>query len=751
MNEIRETSPLALVPPPAGGLPVGQLIPGYRYRVLARIGEGGMGTVYAAEHVDLEKRVAIKVLRNDAAHTQKAVERLRDEARAASKIGSQYICDVTDFGQIPDGRVFFVMELLDGQSLGRLLKATPQLSAERALPILRQMCKAFGAAHEKGIVHLDVKPDNVMLVPRGKRTDAVKVVDFGVSALLASARAGEKVVSGTPEYMAPERYLGRAYDHRADIYSLGVLAYEMLAGGLPFEGDTAVATLTMHVRQEPPPLQERALQVPAALASVIAQMLQKDPAARPASMAVVEALLCEAQITSGLRTAWDDLELPAVDDVWQHKLAERMSRPWDKRRKLIVAGAVATALLTGSLALYFFMVRKIEPVFVQSTQTEEVPGVGPWLEKAQIEARREHYTEPFENSALYCIERAEAQNAETQGVKGPLSPGAERLRQTYAGALAIIANELLKAHLRELAVDRFREALLFTPRDPALQGKADLSTEEQKSLVERPREIRAPRAVRSAAQEGTEKARALASELFMSALEGRMSEARLKLKLLDALPEGTAQRAKLADAIRTLALEDRVQGKFAEARALFGLVADLDPADLDARKLATQSDVSPPPKIETKPPAVAVAVADPTKALRKKPMDDEVAETPRNPALSKTATAEGRILMGRGRFTDAIATFNRAVAADPNNAAAHAGLAESHFEKASYTEGLDSARKAMRLAPKNAEYLRLVADLYFKLYRFQEALTGYQRALALAPDDPTLPARIKQVKTKLGQ
>ena len=188
MNEIRETSPLSLVPPPAGGLPVGQLIPGYRYRILARIGEGGMGTVYSAEHVDLEKRVAIKVLRSDAGQTQKAVERLRDEARAASKIGSQYICDVTDFGQIPDGRVFFVMELLDGQSLGRALKTTPKMSVERALPILRQMCKAFGAAHDKGIVHLDVKPDNVMLVPRGKRTDAVKVVDFGVSALLASAR-----------------------------------------------------------------------------------------------------------------------------------------------------------------------------------------------------------------------------------------------------------------------------------------------------------------------------------------------------------------------------------------------------------------------------------------------------------------------------------------------------------------------------------------------------------------------------------
>ena len=301
-----------------------------------------MGTVYAAEHVQLEKRVAIKVLRADVAHTAGAIDRLRDEARAASKIGSQFICDVTDFGQIPDGRVFFVMEYLEGQSLGKVLKAEGALPPERALPILRQIAKALEAAHEKGIVHLDMKPDNVMLLDRGRRHDAVKVVDFGVARLVTSVARREDKVSGTPEYVAPERFLGAAYDHRADIYALGVLAYEALTGTVPFRGPSYLATLH-HARAGRAAvagsLGAVAGSCPAALAQVILQMLEKDPGARPASMAVVEAMLCEAQIAAGLRTAWDDLELPGGRrDLAASKLAERMPSPWGRQKKALLGG-----------------------------------------------------------------------------------------------------------------------------------------------------------------------------------------------------------------------------------------------------------------------------------------------------------------------------------------------------------------------------------------------------------------------------
>jgi serine/threonine protein kinase len=184
---------------------MGEVVPGTRYRLLSTIGEGGMGTVYAAEHVDLEKKVALKLLRADIAADAETLRWFRQEARAASKVGSAYICDVTDFGELADGRVFFVMEFLDGQSLGRVLRQTAQLGPARAIGILRQVAKALGAAHEKGIVHLDVKPDNVMLLPRGKRQDAVKVVDFGIAGLVHGQEGGEAMIAGTPEYISPER------------------------------------------------------------------------------------------------------------------------------------------------------------------------------------------------------------------------------------------------------------------------------------------------------------------------------------------------------------------------------------------------------------------------------------------------------------------------------------------------------------------------------------------------------------------
>src|SRR5262245_1973326 len=195
---------------PAPDLPAGQVIPGTRYRVLSTIGEGGMGTVYAAEHVDLEKKVALKLLRADVAGAD-TLQWFRHEARAASKVGSDYICDVTDFGELADGRVFFVMEYLDGQSLGRVLRETSEIPAARAIPILRQVCKALGAAHDKGIIHLDVKPDNVMLLERGTRADAVKVVDFGIAGLVHAEKGKEDVIAGTPEYISPERAAGRQY------------------------------------------------------------------------------------------------------------------------------------------------------------------------------------------------------------------------------------------------------------------------------------------------------------------------------------------------------------------------------------------------------------------------------------------------------------------------------------------------------------------------------------------------------------
>ncbi|MCI0572135.1 MAG: serine/threonine protein kinase [Myxococcaceae bacterium] len=258
-----------------------------RYRLLSQLGAGGMGVVYLAEHVGLQKRVAVKVLRGELSRDATFARRFELEAIAASQIGHENIVDVTDLGRTPGGELYYVMELLEGQSLASLLYRERSLALARAVPILAQVCRALEAAHARGIVHRDVKPQNVMVLTRGERPDFVKVVDFGISkvdALQQGARLTEAgAILGTADYMSPEQATGGEVDARADVYAVGVLAYEVCTGTLPFRGENTFATLLQHVeaRAEPPSRRRPELGLPRELDALVLQALAKEPAARP--------------------------------------------------------------------------------------------------------------------------------------------------------------------------------------------------------------------------------------------------------------------------------------------------------------------------------------------------------------------------------------------------------------------------------------------------------------------------------------
>lgn len=277
--------------PTAEGL-VGAVLDG-RYRVDKLIGEGGMGMVFLGTHVVIEKKVAIKVLRAEVAADEAVTKRFVQEARAASRIGHPNIVDVTDFGTTKAGLTYQVMEFLEGRTLTDLIAKVNPLPLARVLGIIAQMCRALGAAHDKGIVHRDLKPDNIFLVDRDGRDDFVKVVDFGIAKVPPREDNDEArltqvgTVFGTPEYMSPEQASGRAdVDLRADVYAVGTILYEMLVGSVPHKGETTVRTLAMQILDDPPRPREAKpdLEISDDLENVVMRALEKERDKRFQSM-----------------------------------------------------------------------------------------------------------------------------------------------------------------------------------------------------------------------------------------------------------------------------------------------------------------------------------------------------------------------------------------------------------------------------------------------------------------------------------
>ncbi len=260
---------------------VGQLID-ERYRVVSRIGAGGMGVVYEGRHEVLGTKVAIKVLHADAAGEEEALARLKREAQAASAIGNEHIVDVRDFGRLREGETYVVMELIDGHDVLSLVRIGA-LPWTRARDIAVQIAEALEAAHRQGIVHRDLKLENVLLTKRRGKADFVKIVDFGIAKVEGGAKltiAGR--VMGTPEYMSPEQCSGRSVDHRTDIYSLGVMLYEMVTGKLPFyDRDLAkLVRLQMFEKPVPPSRVRPDIELPLTFEAVILRCLAKEPDAR---------------------------------------------------------------------------------------------------------------------------------------------------------------------------------------------------------------------------------------------------------------------------------------------------------------------------------------------------------------------------------------------------------------------------------------------------------------------------------------
>jgi len=248
-----------------------------RYQLLERLGSGGMAEVYRARDLMLERSVAIKVLRADYSSDKEFQERFRQEARAAANLSHPNIVTVHDFG-LDNGQLFIVMEHIPGTDLKSLLRKRGRFTVEEAIPLMVQACAGIGYAHRAGLVHCDVKPHNLLIAPDHR----LKVTDFGIARALSTIRPGDRedVVWGSPQYFSPEQARGQAPSPASDVYSLGVVLYEMLTGTLPFNAATADDLAHMHIHSHPHPLGEYLPDIPPMLEQIQSKILSKEPSAR---------------------------------------------------------------------------------------------------------------------------------------------------------------------------------------------------------------------------------------------------------------------------------------------------------------------------------------------------------------------------------------------------------------------------------------------------------------------------------------
>ncbi|HXG94238.1 MAG TPA: protein kinase [Blastocatellia bacterium] len=262
---------------------IGQTIDG-RYRIESKLGSGGMGAVYRASRLLIGDEVAIKILHAEQLADPRAIERFRREAQAAARLKHPNVVTIYDFGILGDGTAYLVMELLEGQSLRRLIEQQAPIAPSVAAEIISQICAALDEAHRHNVIHRDLKPDNIIVnrTPAGLR---VKVLDFGIAKLRdASATIGTLTqtgaVIGTPHYMSPEQCSGEELDGRSDIYSLGIVLYEMLTGKVPFDSTTPTSVVIQHVTKAPPPFRQFNASVPPAVERVVMRALEKNRDAR---------------------------------------------------------------------------------------------------------------------------------------------------------------------------------------------------------------------------------------------------------------------------------------------------------------------------------------------------------------------------------------------------------------------------------------------------------------------------------------
>ncbi|MEE9386314.1 MAG: protein kinase [Nannocystaceae bacterium] len=718
-------------------LAVGKVVPGTRYRILRWLGEGGMGVVYEAEHIDIDRHVALKILRFDLSQQPNMAQVFRDEARAASRIGSPNIVEIYDFGELPDGRLFFCMEMLDGHDL---IPASEDewTRPEQLIPMLRQICKGLHAAHRSGIIHRDIKPENIIVLAKDGRQGTIKLVDFGISAMLSAGTHTGGSVAGTPHYMAPEQITGQAFDGRLDIYALGCLAYELLVGHPPFLSDNVEQLLRLQLSGKPkaPRKSRPDREIPPALEAVVMRCLQKAPEQRYRDMADLEAALCEAQIDARLTTAWDDLALPEVEEGRRERLLREMPSPLadlslQKRRWLwpTVAGISSVVAAVG----LYVAVQAQHGRRPGDTQVDALTN-----EAHKAAARNSHIfpssiDEGTAYQAVLALEQLASSAGETRG---------SELRGHYAGVLTAVGNRWWEIpdspETRKIAREYYWQALVFDDEN-ALALKRSGFTPGMFL------------AFRENARTGHFSATQLAMGKVLNAL-AEADEAKRETYVSDLPPELMREtvvfgRANPVAVARRVGL---VRGQL-PTTVPPPMPASLATTDSNAAVAISDSQTAAPsgPAVEFGREATPSSRITNRKKRRKRRGDPTIERAGRDPARASELARQGNSALNQGKRRPAETLFHRAIGYDRRNAAALMGLSDIYFDTGSKQKAVLYAERAVATASANKHYRLKLGDAYYRVLRYRDALTQYTKAATLGL--PRAQQRIAKVKAKIGE
>lgn len=721
----------------------GKVIPGTRYKIIRWLGEGGMGVVYEAEHVDIERRVALKILRFDLSQQAHMTKVFKDEAKAAGRLGSQYLVELYDFGELSDGRLFFVMELLDGHDL---VPPDEQYSMDPGtfIAILRQTCKGLGVAHRAGVVHRDIKPENVLTTTAPDGREQVKIVDFGISSMLAASGQGGTGLAGTPHYMAPELILSQPFDGRLDIYAVGCMAYEFLVGRAPFDAKTVESLLEMQVHETPvPPRQARpGAEIHPAIDAIIVRCLAKDPADRFVDTADLEAALCEAQIAAGIQTDWDDLPLPELpsDPERVAAIAARMPSPHTAGSKKtrswlwpLVAGV--STLAAAGLGAFLWM--------SGGPTEQEVDEVERLTSEARNEASRMHWIATDENvktSAYIRVRELEALEGAAEDLGD--DRGLE-LRKEFSSTLVKLGDDLLKAGATDPANHYYRYAQVFDPSNTDALERSNIGPLALQTYIDR-----ADRGEFSEFDQLLSAEAAAGAEPDPKKREEKF--AKLDQRKATAAPETTATLATLGMTRKGSKRNARPSRPVDDVDPLVAEVTkdpppEPDPDDFDLGDPAVDE---PEVEVAVEPTASAGPRAKKTRRTKTKDPTELLGQAERNPEQASELAEQGLAALRAGQRSKASSLFNQAISFDRKNAKALMGLSDVYFDTGKSQKALEYAERAVRASPANQSYRLKLGDAYFKVLRYRDALEQYEKAKAKG--SKRAQARIDKVHAKTG-